>query len=86
MASSEQATGSSDSVYDLVSVLYHALEGAATYAGYIQDAEKAGDNELAQFFRDVQQQEQQRAEQAKQLLAHRLQSGPIDTIRYVDPS
>ncbi len=30
--------------YDLVSVLYHALEGAQTYDIYIKDAEQGGDN------------------------------------------
>jgi rubrerythrin len=53
-----------------VSVLYHALEGGATYDKYIQDAEQEGDKELAQFFRQIQQEDAQRA-QAKSLLDNR---------------
>ena len=36
-ASAEQATGTRDDTYDLVSVLYHALQGAETARHYIQD-------------------------------------------------
>jgi hypothetical protein len=67
MAGGESATGISNATYDLVSVLYHALEGGATYDKYIQDAEQ----ELAQFFRQVQQEDAQRAQQAKSLLDNR---------------
>jgi hypothetical protein len=64
-------TGTSNPTYNLVSVLYHALQGAELYAQYASDA--GGDQELASFFREVQQQEQQRADRARQLLATRLQ-------------
>jgi rubrerythrin len=66
------STGTTDPHYDLVSVLYHALEGAQTYARYAEDAGQHGDRELAQFFIRVQQEENNRAEQAKQLLVRRL--------------
>jgi hypothetical protein len=66
-------TGTKDATYNLVSVLYHALQGAETYAQYASDA--GSDQDLANFFREVQQQEQQRADRAKQLLAQRLQKG-----------
>jgi hypothetical protein len=36
-----------DEIYDIVSVLYHALQGAETYEQYIRDAEQRGDQELA---------------------------------------
>jgi hypothetical protein len=61
--------------YDLVSVLYHVLEGAQTYGQYIRDAQQTGDQELVQFFQDVQKQDQQRATRAQQLLQKRLVSG-----------
>ena len=67
-----QHTGTRDETYDVVSILYHALQGAETYQQYIQDAELRGDQELGQFFRDVQEEEKRRAERAKQLLAKRL--------------
>lgn len=68
----EQATGTRDKHYNLISILYHALQGAETYNEYIRDAEQSGDNELAKFFRDVQEQERQRAERAKKLLTQRM--------------
>ena len=60
-------TGTSDPTYDLISVLYHALQGAEHYKKYASDAEIHPD--LATFFREVQQQDQQRAERTKELLA-----------------
>jgi hypothetical protein len=58
--------------YDLVSVLYHVLKGQQPYGKYIQDAQQSGDQELVQFFQDVQSQDQQRATRAQQLLQRRL--------------
>lgn len=58
--------------YDLISLLYHALEEAWKCETYCRDAEKAGDESLAQFFRETQQEECARAERAKALLKHRL--------------
>lgn len=62
-------TGASDTTYDLTSVLYHALQGAQVYDQYIQDAEREGSQELAEFFREVQRQDRERAERAQSLLA-----------------
>lgn len=64
-----------DKDYNLVSVLYHALQGAETYARYVQDAQKQGDQELASFFGEVRQEELRLAERAKQLLGQRLSGG-----------
>lgn len=75
MSNGEGKTGTKDEHYNLVSVLYHALEGGELYDKYISDAEQAGDDELAQYFRDVQNQERERAQQAKNLLGQRLQGG-----------
>ncbi len=71
MSNGEQATGRSDSRYDLVSVLYHALPGGHTYAKYIEDAERAGDQELADFFKETQRQDAERGKKAKELLGER---------------
>jgi rubrerythrin len=65
-------TGANNVTYNLTSILYHALQGAETYDRYIRDAEQQNDNDLASFFKDVQQEEQVRAERAQQLLAQRL--------------
>ena len=64
-------TGTSNPTYNLDSVLYHALQGAENYEKYASDA--GSDQDLANFFREIQQQEKQRADRAKQLLATRLQ-------------
>ena len=72
MTSGDRVTGVRDEHYNLVSILYHALEGAETYDTYINDAEGAGDQELAQFFRQVQEEERRRAARAKELLGRKL--------------
>ncbi|MDP2605062.1 MAG: hypothetical protein Q8S00_21150 [Deltaproteobacteria bacterium] len=69
---SADKTGTSDVTFDLVSILYHALQGAETYDQYIKDAEQGGDSDLAQFFQDTKEENSRRAERAKQLLAKHL--------------
>ena len=64
-----QQTPISNTYYNLVSVLYHALEEAQTASAYIQDAQQSGDQQLAQFFQSVQQTANQQAQQAQQMLA-----------------
>lgn len=64
-------TGTRDEHYDLVSVLYHALQGADTIDQYISDA--SGDEELAGFFQQVKQGYTRTADQAKQLLVSRVE-------------
>ena len=61
-----QQTSVSNQYYDLVSVLYHALEAAQAVSAYLQDAQ--GDQQLTQFFQQVQQQNNSLAQQAQQLL------------------
>jgi hypothetical protein len=72
MATSEHMTGTKDEQYNLISVLYHTLQGAETYEQYIQDAQQAGDQELVQFLREVQAEDRRRAERAKELLRQRF--------------
>ena len=62
-----------DHVYGLVSVLYHALQGAQTYGQYIQDAQRADDSELVRFFEQCRSEETDRAARAKQLLVDRTE-------------
>src|ERR671914_257175 len=69
--SGERATGTPNIIYDLSSVLFHALEGGASYDTYIEDAERAGDQELAAFFRRVRDEDSVRADDARLLLAER---------------
>ena len=65
MAPEERVTGTHNEEYNLVSVLYYALNGAETCKTYALDAETAGDDALASFFRNVQATHRQVAEQAK---------------------
>ena len=65
--------GERDTTYDLISVLYHALQGGETYIMYADDAEDAGDEEAARFFRECIAEEKRRADRAKELLKTRLQ-------------
>jgi hypothetical protein len=67
-----------DHVYGLVSVLYHALQGAETYERYIEDAEQAGDDELVRFFEECRNQESARASSAKRLLIDRIDDSVED--------
>lgn len=62
-----------DHVYGLVSVLYHALQGAQTYEQYIQDAKRVKDDELANFFEQCRDEEAERATLARQLLVDRTE-------------
>jgi hypothetical protein len=68
----ESATGERDENYNLVSALYHALQGAETTIQYQKDAERRGDEQLAQFFQETRDGYAEFAQQAKQLLAQRL--------------
>jgi hypothetical protein len=67
----ERATGTPNEIYDLSSVLFHALEGGASYDQYIRDAEEAGDQQLVEFFRRVRDEDSMRADEAQRLLAER---------------
>jgi hypothetical protein len=71
------ATSTLDPHYDLISVLYHSLEGAQVCVRYTEDANRIGDQELAQFFTQAQQNQVACAEKAKQLLGRRLSINPM---------
>ncbi|MFP2928749.1 hypothetical protein ACLESO_26840 [Pyxidicoccus sp. 3LG] len=75
MAGEEQQTGTRDEHYNLISALYHLLKGASNGEQYIRDAEESGDQELAQFFRDWQEEQRNLAERAKNLLGGRMLGG-----------
>lgn len=70
--------GTEDHEYALVSVLYHALQGAQACEQYVTDAERGGDPELVRFFHDCIQEQQQRAARAKQLLAGRIETDDVE--------
>lgn len=72
MAIDESETGTKNVTYDLISVLYHALQGAETYAQYAKDAHDRGDPMLGEFFEQVQSEMKQISQRAKALLGQRL--------------
>ena len=76
--SGERATGTPNTIYDLSSVLFHALEGGASYDTYIEDAEREGDEELAEFFRRVRDEDSTRADEAQRLLAERTSTASME--------
>ena len=64
----ERTTGTRDEHYNLISVLYHALHGTENCNTYALDAEAAGDQQLANFFREAGRMQAQLAEQTKEML------------------
>ncbi|CAM4516008.1 hypothetical protein [Corallococcus exiguus] len=81
MAGGQEVTGTRDEHHDLISTLYHLLKGASVSAQYLRDAEAAGDQELAQLFRDWQDEQRNLAERAKNLLGTRMVNAQAGTGR-----
>jgi hypothetical protein len=81
----ERATGTPDTIYDLSSVLFHALEGGASYDTYIEDAEREGDEELTEFFRRVREEDRDRASEARMLIAARTEGTTVGVSPGLEP-
>jgi hypothetical protein len=69
---SGDVTGTQDKDYNLIWFTEACLSNALRLQTYIQDAERAGDNELAELFRRAQGESRKGAEQGKQMLASRI--------------
>jgi hypothetical protein len=67
-----QVTGTQDKDYNIIWFVEACLSNALRLESYIADAERAGDSELAEFFRRAQGESRKGAEQGKQLLTARL--------------
>jgi hypothetical protein len=76
MSSSEsgQVTGTKDKDYNVIWFTEQCLSNVLRLETYVEDAEREGDSELADFFRRAQEASRKGAEQGKQLLAQRLSS------------
>jgi hypothetical protein len=74
MATTEtgQFTGTKDKDYNIIWFTEACLSNALRMEQYISDAERDGDNDLAEFFRRAQSESIKGAEQGKQMLARRL--------------
>jgi len=61
-------TGFADVTFDLISVQYHSLKAGHDYGQYVRDAENAGLDDVAAFFREVMQSDSDRAQRCHDLL------------------
>jgi len=61
-------TGFADVTFDLISVQYHSLKAGHDYGQYVRDAENAGLDDVASFFREVMEQDAARGRRCHDLL------------------
>jgi hypothetical protein len=69
-----EITGTKDKDYNLIWFTEQSLSNALRLETYIQDAERDGDSELADFFRRAQGASRKGGEQGKEMLRKRLGS------------
>ena len=67
-----QVTGTKDKDYNVIWFTEQCLNNVLRLETYIEDAERDGDNDLADFFRRAQDTSRKGAEQGKDLLKKRL--------------
>ena len=67
-----QVTGTTDKDYNIIWFVEQCLSNVLRLETYIQDAERDGDSELAEFFRRAQGASRKGADEGKQLLKQRL--------------
>jgi hypothetical protein len=65
-------TGTQDKDYNIIWFTEQCLSNVLRLETYVQDAELAGDHELADFFRRAQGASRKGAEEGKELLRKRL--------------
>ena len=65
-------TGTADKDYNIIWFTQACLDNALRLETYVHAADRAGDTELADFFRRAQAESRKGAEQAKDLLGMRL--------------
>jgi hypothetical protein len=67
-----EVTGTKDKDYNIIWFVEQCLSNVLRLENYIKDAEREGDNELADFFRRAQGASRKGAEEGKGLLRARL--------------
>jgi hypothetical protein len=67
-----QVTGTKDKDYNIIWFTEQCLSNALRLETYVQDAEREGDQELADFLRRAQGESRKGAEQGKAMLKARL--------------
>ena len=71
-AETGEITGTKDKDYNIIWFTEQCLSNALRMDIFIQDAERDGDNDLADFFRRAQSESRKGAEKGKALLKERL--------------
>jgi hypothetical protein len=72
MSETGHVTGTPDKDYNLIWFVEQCLSNVLRLETYIDDADRQGDDELAQFLRRAQGESRKGAEQGKELLRRRL--------------
>jgi hypothetical protein len=67
-----QVTGTKDKDYNIIWFTEQCLSNVLRLETYAQDAERDGDDDLANFFRRAQGESRKGAEQGKEMLRKRL--------------
>ena len=67
-----QVTGTKDKDYNVIWFTEQCLSNVLRLETYVEDAERDGDSDLAEFFRRAQETSKKGAEQGKELLRSRL--------------
>jgi hypothetical protein len=67
-----ELTGTKDKDYNIIWFVEQCLSNVLRLETYIEDAEREGDSELAEFFRRAQDASRKGADQGKELLGGRL--------------
>jgi hypothetical protein len=70
-----EITGTKDKDYNIIWFTEQCLSNVLRLEQYTEDADRAGDSDLADFFRRAQETSRKGAEQGKQMLASRLSGG-----------
>jgi hypothetical protein len=65
-------TGTKDKDYDIIWFTEQCLSNVLRLETYAEDADRAGDSDLADFFRRAQETSRKGAEQGKEMLRSRL--------------
>jgi hypothetical protein len=71
-AETGQVTGTKDKDYNIIWFTEQCLSNVLRLETYIDDADRAGDADLAEFFRRAQAESRKGAEQGKALLKERI--------------
>lgn len=67
-----QITGTKDKDYNVIWFTEQCLSNVLRLETYVEDAERDGDSDLAEFFRRAQETSKKGAEQGKELLRTRI--------------